>query len=134
MREEMRAKMQEQHTQIGEDIEQLKKYWTSEQDKRDKIKKREEELKEVNQRKERLEREQAQIVTQNERDEELLRRLTAATAAITRQVVTSMTRASGDGSRVMNAIITQDDGSKHNNVTPQKESNNKTGPPSGGQL
>ena len=105
----MRAKMQEQHTQIGEDIEQLKKYWTSEQDKRDKIRKREEELKEVNQRKERLEREQAQLVVQNERDEELLRRLTAATAAITRQVVTSMTGASGDGSRVMNEIITQDD-------------------------
>ena len=73
-----------------------------------------------------------QIVAQAERDKELIRRLTAATAAITREMVTTMTSAQGKRIRVIDAIITQDDGTKY--ITPQKDGTNKTGPPLGGQL
>ena len=46
--------------------------------------------KELEQRKQRLEREQEQSRAQAARDEELLRQITAATALVTREVVTSM--------------------------------------------
>ena len=80
----------DQQRKFGTDLEELKQYWTKEQDKRDLTRKRETELKELEQRKQRLESEQEQSRVQAARDEDLLRRITAATALATRKVVTSM--------------------------------------------
>ena len=58
IREEMNCTFMDQQRKFGTDLEELKQYWTKEQDKRDLARKRETELKELEQRKQRLESEQ----------------------------------------------------------------------------
>ena len=90
LRDEMNRTFGEQQSKIGAELMDLKEYWTKEQNKRDVARKREEEIKEPERENLRLEHEQEQSRTQAARDEELLRRFTAATASVTREVVTSM--------------------------------------------
>ena len=139
----MNRTFMEQQQKFGTDLEELKQYWTKEQDKRDLAWKRETELKELEQRKQRLESEQEQSRVQAARDEDLLRRITAATALATREVVTSMsvTSQNDDMSRLtITTLNSQEDDAKsrsdYNNhiISPQKVEQSKTGPPLGGQL
>ena len=124
-------------------MEELKQYWTAEQDKRDLARKREVELKELEQRKLRLEREQEQSRAQAARDEELLRQITAATASVTCEVVTSMSVTSQNDDMSILTITTHNSHedevksrSNYNNhiISPQKAEQSKIGPPLGGQL
>ena len=132
----------EQQQKFGTDLEELKQYWTKEQDKRDLARKHKTELKELEQRKQRLESEQEQSRVQAARDKDLLRRITAATALATRKVVTSMsvTSQNNNMSRSITTLNSQEDDAKSRNdynkhiITPQKGEQPKTGPLSGGQL
>ena len=140
LRDEMNRTFREQQSKIGAELMELKEYWTKEQNKRDVARKREEEIKEMKREKLRLEREQEQSRTQAARDEELLRRFTAATESVTREVVTSMSAYSqqDEMSRLtITTLNTQDDddheGVQTRAVSPVKETH-QTGPPSGGQL
>ena len=143
IREEMNCTLLDQQSKFGTDLEELKQYWTVEQDKRDLAQKREVELKELEQRKLRLEREQEQSWAQAARDEELLRRITVATALVTCEVVTSMSVKSQNDDMSRLTITTlnlqEDNVNTRNNynkhiITPQKGEQPKTGPLSGGQL
>ena len=133
----------DQQRKFGADLEELKQYWTKEQDKRDLAWKRETELKELEQCKQRLESEQEQSRVQAARDEDLLRRITAATALATREVVRSMSVTSQNDDMSRLTITThnshEDDSksrSNYNNhiISAQKAEQSKTGPPLGGQL
>ena len=143
IREETNRTFLDQQMKFGADLEELKQYWTAEQDKRDLARKREVELKELEQRKLRLEQEQEQSRAQAAQDDELLRQITAATALVTREVVTSMSVTSQNDYMSRLTITTlhsqEDDTNKHTDnaehiITPQKGDQSQTGPPSGGQL
>ena len=118
-------------------MEELKQYWTAEQDKRDLARKQEGELKELEQRKWRLEQEQEQSRVQAARNEELLRRMNAATALVTREVVTSMsvTSQNDDMSRLtITTLNSQEEDTNKHTITSQKGEQHQTGPLSGGQI
>ena len=85
MRDEMKSTLQDQQNQLGTKLENLKQYWSAEQDKREVTQKQEEKLKDLAQKKQRLEWEREQNRAQAERDEELLRRFTAALVTVTTQ-------------------------------------------------